>query len=67
MEITYHEAGGDPIESLADRLAEDWPTLVAVSALTACVEEAYAFASDPGPNRAGRWRRIAAERRRDLG
>lgn len=44
-EVSYHEAGGsDGEEELAERLIEEAPDLVAISALTASIDEAYSFA-----------------------
>ncbi len=40
---SYHESGGGDAERLADAIIALRPELVAVSALTASVEEAYAF------------------------
>lgn len=40
---SYHESGGADAEALADRIIDLRPDLVAVSALTASIEEAYRF------------------------
>ena len=40
---SYHESGGADAEALADRIIELRPDLVAVSALSASIEEAYRF------------------------
>jgi radical SAM superfamily enzyme YgiQ (UPF0313 family) len=42
-EASYHESGGSDAEELADRIIDLRPDLVAVSALTASIDEAYRF------------------------
>ena len=42
-EISYHEADGDDVALLAERVLRARPDLIAVSALTASVESAYRF------------------------
>ena len=59
---SYHESAGADGEALSDRIIELRPDLVAVSALTASIEEAYRFSSRRAAcGREGRPRRTARD------